>query len=1289
MTWNWTWVGNENKDSGFVNTSGGHLVSLRMSRGRVLDHQAVNSAFNSLSKNVFHQISLWNDYILPIFNSLPAGKQDQRWPSSAMSEKINPLSYGLQGASLFVLNDAAENISDGRYWHELGRPKTIAEVLEDLWDNINQVNTTISSSSSGSGSSAVSLQEAYDEGRVVSTSLGPIIFNGQGTGAAGTLKINGGTGGGDNLSVYDSSGNKILYANDTGAVGLEATNGLSISSSTGNITLSSTGTNVVILDGYDVHLIPDRNALISPDSELRLKDGNQTGWTQTYLTLSDDSSEWSDYKSNLGEVSLLKAIVDIYDVASNITLTLQECYEGGSSLALDDANGSISIDGSALTSGNIFTINDSANLFNIAHDGIIHLAGSSSLYLGRNSSDTNQGDLYLTDGSYSGVNGPANAIPLTDESNTDFDFATSSMMHAFNQLYGLANNVPEPLVIPTTDQEFIDALESTSPCTIILRAQDYTISSAIYTGATKVIIGTGYSGQSDDGTKSSRIVCDGGYLRVDSDNFIIQNVRLAYVSGDHCIYVRPSGTTDEDERVIVESCHFEQTNSMSSFYVYAFSGKNITVKDCVFRLTEANTGVFYNNTHSGRSVFSNNIVYINGTSLSNIISISNAEGTHIFNNQFIVDTGTTFLSGSRIISPHSDRVTIENNYFDCSFVDDIESIIESTANPIYNCSISNNTFRVKGSLSASSGGVIKGRFSNSIISANNIITSLGRDYSGEASNIGVINLRSADHVSVIGNRISGYSGGYKCGVAVDYRCRNVIIKDNQFLEMGAESKSVTHYGVFVYRSSDYSSDYPIAGLAIKDNVFTLSPGKESTVKGISSSSDLPSPWEEIFVQNNLWPRQNFQRIDWDSFGPRLVSDTKRTTSVSSDYEIKNYDKRIDVDASSGEIDLHLYHDFPYMDFHDHIVLKKTDSSANAVNILSKGFKTVSQADAEGKIIQNGSLSWEFQRYHQRIVFNDEFYWAVSGGEILKWDEATQSIVVFYSGPSSIRSLAKYTNPSSGTDEVLYFCTNSPDALMSWNGASFTDHGNNGGLDFVNLTVDSSVNLVYLNAGSDVYSFDPNTSTWTALGWTPVGAGDIGAMHVWDGSLFANDSYEIYEWDGSTWTTHDIETDTSDGSKPTGSTQLLSDNSYLYAIDEDEIFSYDGTNWELVCDSSDTKFEFINDDFSYVIDGDDFYGLGKGQTSSEDYSANSVSLYHLNKNHKNIYVTNQFYTPTAYGLDDNEHCVIAKYDSDKFFVVVYDQLFILERMTIDDNYSVTLSSQGDAVGLRYDGQDWWS
>jgi hypothetical protein len=152
---NWSWVdapGDTKKESNVVYQGGGTIFSFRQPSGGAISSSDLSAFSKSVAQNLQKIRSDWRNYIRPVLNSLPAGNIDTRWSESlgkGLPSKIDCFTYGVQGTTLFVFNDANSTKADGRYWHSTEyRPKTIAEAFEDVYTAISNVQTSTSSSSS-------------------------------------------------------------------------------------------------------------------------------------------------------------------------------------------------------------------------------------------------------------------------------------------------------------------------------------------------------------------------------------------------------------------------------------------------------------------------------------------------------------------------------------------------------------------------------------------------------------------------------------------------------------------------------------------------------------------------------------------------------------------------------------------------------------------------------------------------------------------------------------------------------------------------------------------------------------------------------------------------------------------------------------------------------------------------------------------------------------------------------------------------------------------------------------
>jgi len=135
-----------NKSSNKVRLRTGSVYAFRQSyRGQVSSTE-LNAFAGSVGENIKSTQSNWATYTQPILNSLAAGNSDTRWD---LPKEVDAFTYGLQGSTLLVFNDATSSKADGRYWNTTTlRPKTIAESLEDLYETVAGMETTVTASSS-------------------------------------------------------------------------------------------------------------------------------------------------------------------------------------------------------------------------------------------------------------------------------------------------------------------------------------------------------------------------------------------------------------------------------------------------------------------------------------------------------------------------------------------------------------------------------------------------------------------------------------------------------------------------------------------------------------------------------------------------------------------------------------------------------------------------------------------------------------------------------------------------------------------------------------------------------------------------------------------------------------------------------------------------------------------------------------------------------------------------------------------------------------------------------------
>jgi len=152
--WNWSWVAdttNTKRSSDYVREGGGTIFSFRQPAGGTISSSDLSAFSRSVMQNQQKNRSDWRTYIHPILDSLPSGSVDTRWSTDlgrGLPEKIDCFSYGIQGTTLFVFNDADDTKADGRYWvDDQYRPKTIAEAFEDVYEALHNIETGISTDS--------------------------------------------------------------------------------------------------------------------------------------------------------------------------------------------------------------------------------------------------------------------------------------------------------------------------------------------------------------------------------------------------------------------------------------------------------------------------------------------------------------------------------------------------------------------------------------------------------------------------------------------------------------------------------------------------------------------------------------------------------------------------------------------------------------------------------------------------------------------------------------------------------------------------------------------------------------------------------------------------------------------------------------------------------------------------------------------------------------------------------------------------------------------------------------
>lgn len=149
---NWNWISSASatkKSSGVLKKTTSVISDFRQAFNGAISSSDLNSFATSVNQSVQRLRSEWNNYAQPIFDSLPAGGVDTRWSTTfgkGLQKEIDCFTYGIQGSTLFVFNDANSTKADGRYWDsDKLRPKTIAEKLEDLYQEISNISIVNSS----------------------------------------------------------------------------------------------------------------------------------------------------------------------------------------------------------------------------------------------------------------------------------------------------------------------------------------------------------------------------------------------------------------------------------------------------------------------------------------------------------------------------------------------------------------------------------------------------------------------------------------------------------------------------------------------------------------------------------------------------------------------------------------------------------------------------------------------------------------------------------------------------------------------------------------------------------------------------------------------------------------------------------------------------------------------------------------------------------------------------------------------------------------------------------------
>jgi len=277
--WNWSWVATPNdtlKSSDSFDDSGGTVYTYRAANRGQLSASDISTSIDSLSTNINQQWRLWRIYIRPLLDSLPAGQRDQRWrPGTGLPYKIDALTYGIQGTTLFVFNDATSTNAYGKYWHSTDeRPKTIAEALEDLWDAVADLTPSTTASSSSDGNTLV---QAYNQGgaglgRVITANDGAVEIQVSDTGNNACLDLT------QSDITNDPNVLEISNAGSGDSISLQGTGTHSINSVSANLELITTtsGNITATTPNAEMQLI-NTDAVIDSDKAFYFGDSSTNG----------------------------------------------------------------------------------------------------------------------------------------------------------------------------------------------------------------------------------------------------------------------------------------------------------------------------------------------------------------------------------------------------------------------------------------------------------------------------------------------------------------------------------------------------------------------------------------------------------------------------------------------------------------------------------------------------------------------------------------------------------------------------------------------------------------------------------------------------------------------------------------------------------------------------------------------------------------------------------------------------------------------------------------------------
>lgn len=102
--------------------------------------EAWNDTFDEISNDLTKLYGQWNNYLLPLTETLPDGTDDST---------INAFEDGLDGRTIYTNSDATSSVATDYYSTSSARPYTIYEQFTNVYSYIDDINETLSNDISG------------------------------------------------------------------------------------------------------------------------------------------------------------------------------------------------------------------------------------------------------------------------------------------------------------------------------------------------------------------------------------------------------------------------------------------------------------------------------------------------------------------------------------------------------------------------------------------------------------------------------------------------------------------------------------------------------------------------------------------------------------------------------------------------------------------------------------------------------------------------------------------------------------------------------------------------------------------------------------------------------------------------------------------------------------------------------------------------------------------------------------------------------------------------------------